>query len=150
MMKRQSGKRKQQHYCFYCSSEKMMSILQSRGLRDLVRTHRTLNTTSCSHRVAFVWPSCELIDEKLNLSAAIVCGSATVVCPSVGVVFASAIDWLFTKFGATFERNSKFHIRVAICFRIRDSVTPALEWTILKYFSNQGDFSIKVLRFPKT
>ena len=117
-----------------------MSILPLRGRRDLVRTHRTFNTTSCSHRVAFVWPWCELIDEKLHLSAAvccsaaIVCGSAaivfvsaTVVCASVGIVFASAIDWLLTKFGATFARNSKFHIRVAICFQIRDSVTPALE-----------------------
>ena len=118
-----------------------MSILPSRGLRDLVRTHCTLNTRSCSHRVAFVWPSGELIDENLHLSSAIVCCSAaivygsaaivfvsaTVVCPSVGIVYASAIDWLLTAFGATFARNSKFHIRVAICFQIRDSVTHGLE-----------------------
>ena len=38
-------------------------FLPSRGLRDLVRTHRTLNRTSCSHRVDFVWPSGKLLDE---------------------------------------------------------------------------------------
>ena len=68
--------------------------------------HRTLNRTSCSHRVDFVWPSGTLLDEKLHLSAVIVCGSAAIVCgsstvvwPSVGIVFASAFDWLLTNSG---------------------------------------------------
>ena len=90
MMKRPSGKRKQHHCCLYCSSENMMSISPSPDRRDLIRTHRTLNTTSCSHRAAFVWPSGKLLDENHNFrlpscmgSAAIVCGSATVVCMTV-------------------------------------------------------------------
>lgn len=145
MMKQQSGKRKQQLYCFYCSSESIMSILPSRGRRDLVRTHRTLNTTSCSHRVAFVWASGKLLDEKVHLSAAIVysytaivCGSATIVWPSVGFVFASATDWLLTKIGATFARNSKIHIRVSIYFQIRESVTPA--WRRCDKFCHEKRF----------
>ena len=140
------------HICKDQSSKEC--FLPSRGLRDLVRTHRTLNTTSCSHRVAFVWPSGKRYDEKLHLSAivcgsaaivygsaAIVCGSATVVWPSVGIVFASAIDWLLTKFGATFARKSKFHIRVS--HQIRDSVTPALlwMWTTKIYMEVKNDVS---------
>ena len=56
------------------------SFSPSRGLRYLVRTHRTLNTTSCSHRLAFVLPSGKLLDEKLHLSTAILYGSAAIVC----------------------------------------------------------------------
>ena len=39
----------------------------------------------------------------------------------------SAVDWQMSKFGATFARNSKFHIRMTILCQLRDSVTPALE-----------------------
>ena len=96
-------------------------------IRDLVRTHRTLNTTSCSYRVAYVCPAGKLLDKKLHLRVASVCDSVAIVWPSVGIVIASAVDWLATKFGAIFARNSKFHIRVAIWCQVRDSVTPALD-----------------------
>ena len=39
----------------------------------------------------------------------------------------SAVDWLMSKFGTNFARNSKFHIRMTILCQLRDSVTPALE-----------------------
>ena len=38
----------------------------------------------------------------------------------------SAVDWLMSKFGTDFARNSKFHIRMTILCQLRDSVTPAL------------------------
>ena len=38
----------------------------------------------------------------------------------------SAVDWLMSKFGTKFARNSKFHIRMTILCQLRDSVTPAL------------------------
>ena len=38
----------------------------------------------------------------------------------------SAVDWLMSKFGTNFDRNSKFHIRMTILFQLRDSVTPAI------------------------
>ena len=36
----------------------------------------------------------------------------------------SAVDWLISKFGTNFARNSKFHIRMTILCQLRDSVTP--------------------------
>jgi hypothetical protein len=95
-------------------------------LRALVRAHRTLNTTSCSHRVAFVCPAGIDYYKNSHLRVAFVCGSGAIVWPSVGIVLASAVHWLLTKFGAIFVRNSKFHIRMAIWCQFRDSVTPAL------------------------
>ena len=68
----------------YCGHYVCMSGL-SRGLHGLVRTHPTLNTTSCSHRLAIVWPSGKLLDEKQHLSAAILYGSAAIVCGSATV-----------------------------------------------------------------
>ena len=47
--------------------------------------------------------------------------------PSVGIVMTSAVDWLMSKVGTNFARNSKFHIRMTILCQLRDSVTPALE-----------------------
>ena len=41
----------------------------------------------------------------------------------------SAVDWLMSKFGTNFARNSKFHIRMTILCQLRDSVTPALSIT---------------------
>ena len=38
----------------------------------------------------------------------------------------SAVDWLMSKFGTNFARNSKFHIRMTVLCELRDSVTPAL------------------------
>ena len=100
----------------------------TRRLHDLVRTHRTLNTTSCSHRVAFVCPAGKLLNKNSHLRVAFVCGSGAIVWPSVGIVLASAVDCLLTKFGANFARNWKFHIRMAILCQFRDSVTPAVGW----------------------
>ena len=36
------------------------------------------------------------------------CGSGAIVWPSVGIVLASAVHWLLTKFGAIFAQNSIF------------------------------------------
>jgi hypothetical protein len=96
-------------------------------LRALVRTHRTLNTTSCSHRVAFVCPAGIDYYKNSHLRVAFVCGSSAIVWPSVGIVLASAVHWLLTKFGVIFARNSKFHIHMAIWCQFWDSVTPALQ-----------------------
>ena len=41
---------------------------------------------SLLHRVAFVWSSGKLLDEKVHLSAAIVYGSTAIVCGSASVV----------------------------------------------------------------
>ena len=38
----------------------------------------------------------------------------------------SAVDWLMSKFGTNFTRNSKFHIGMTILCQLRDCVTPAL------------------------
>ena len=43
----------------------------------------------------------------------------------------SAVDWLMSKFGINFARNSKFHIRMTILWQLRDSVTLALQ----KYYA---------------
>ena len=53
--------------------------------------------------------------------------SSAIVGPSVGIIITSAVDWLISKLGTNFGRNSKFHIRMAILCQLRDSVTPALE-----------------------
>ena len=39
----------------------------------------------------------------------------------------SAVDWLMSKFGTNFARNSKFHIRMTILCQLRDSVTLAIK-----------------------
>ena len=38
----------------------------------------------------------------------------------------SAVDWLKSKFGTNFVRNSELHIRMTILCQLRDSVTPAV------------------------
>ena len=40
----------------------------------------------------------------------------------------SAVDWLMSKFGTNFARNSKIYIRMTFLCQLRDSVTPALEF----------------------
>ena len=42
----------------------------------------------------------------------------------------SAVDWLISKFGTNFARNSKFHIRMTILCQFRDSVKPALPYDV--------------------
>ena len=43
------------------------------------------------------------------------------------MVITSAVDWLMSKFGTNFARNSKLHMRMTILCQLRDSVTPAIE-----------------------
>ena len=45
-----------------------------------------------------------------------------------------AVDWLMSKFGTNFARNSKFNIRMTISCQLRDSVTPALMWSSERKF----------------
>ena len=72
---------------------------------------------SKSHlRVAFVTPS-------WKLRVLFECNRVT----SVDIVMTSADDWLISKFGTNFARNSKFHIRMTILCQLRDSVAPALQ-----------------------
>lgn len=146
---RQPGKRKQQHCLFWCTSENMMSTsyrpstssYNNKALFYFTLSFLAICLSSIrqctyqyvvvySHRVAFVWHSCVLrvnyLNRNAHLRVAFVCGSGAIVWPSVGIVLASAVDWLLTKFGAIFVRNSKFHIRMAIWCQFRDSVTPAL------------------------
>ena len=59
-------------------------------------------------------------------SGAIVYGSGAIAWPSLYIVLASAVDWILIKFGATFVRTSKNHIRVSIGCQLRDSVIQAL------------------------
>ena len=70
-------------------------------------------------RVAFMWPSGKQLNEKLHLLAAIVCGMAAIVYgsaiavgPSVVIVFASAIDWFLTKFGASSHEIQNY---ISVC-----------------------------------
>ena len=80
---------------------------------------------SIRRRVAFVCPAGINYYKNSHLRVAFVCGSGAIVWPYVGIVLASPVHWLLTKFGAIFAGNSKFHIRMAIWCQFRNSVTPA-------------------------
>ena len=104
-----------------CLRSKNVSVKKwEHEIRDAHIRTRTRGITISylkSHlRVAFVIPS-------WNHRVVFQCNCV----PSVGIVMTSAVDWLISKFGTNFARNSNFHIRMTILCQLRDSVTPALE-----------------------
>ena len=63
---------------------------------------------SCGLRVALVCPEGINYDKNSHLRVAFVCGSGDIVWTYLGIVLASAVHWLLTKFGDIFAQNSKF------------------------------------------
>ena len=89
--------------------------MASRWLHDIVKPSHTIRinfvcrtTTSCIVRECFGY------------------NRVSIVCLSVGFVYASAQHWLFSKFVTKITRSSKSHIRVAIVCQNRLGPTPAI------------------------
>ena len=111
-------------------------------LRNLVLTHRTLNTTSGSHRVVFVCPSCVLrvnyfikITSSCCLRDLFGCHRVTFCRHRTCFGCWLAVDQLRGHLRTKFK--IPYSCELSIWCQLRDSVTPALS----KHLFFRGDIS---------
>ena len=83
---------------YICLSSLTVLRTTAQSFPNSSKSERNVYTNFRSFVEMEYWLSTFCYERSKHGSAAIVCGSATVVWPSVGIVFASVIDWLLAKF----------------------------------------------------